>query len=121
MVSFHHVESHTNSSGTAGVNERCQGARMQRMQKVCHSQCMGFSASLLSQTHTRTKVLVPEAHFHAESIAASHVVIGRKTVKLFKILYRSTQRGPTIGNGLTNLYKFYLQKRYSIFSLKVYQ
>ena len=93
---FRRVESHTNSSATAGVNERCQGARMQRTRKVCRSQCMGFSASLLSQTHTRTKIIVPEAHFRAESIAASPVVIQQKTAKLLKLLYSPTQRGPTI-------------------------
>ena len=39
---------------------------------------MGFSASLLLQTHTHAKIIVPEAHFHTESIAASFVVIGQK-------------------------------------------
>ena len=48
-------------------NEHWQGTRMQRRRKVCR---MGFSASLLSQTHTRTKLIVPVA--------------------------RPTQRGPTI-------------------------
>ena len=68
---------------------------MQTTRKGCHSQCMGFSASLLSQTHTHTKIIVPEVHFHTESIAASPVVIGQKTAKLFKFLYWPTQRGPT--------------------------
>ena len=40
--------------------------------------------------------LYPEAHFPAESIAASPVVIGQKTAKLFRLLYSPTQRGPTI-------------------------
>ena len=53
---LHHVESHTNSRGTAGANKRCQGARMQRTRAVCRSQCMGFSASLLSQARTRTNL-----------------------------------------------------------------
>ena len=93
---FRHVKSHANSSGTAGVNERCRGARMQRTPKVCCSQCIGFSASLLLLTHTRTKVIVPEAHFRAELFAASPIVIGRKTAKLFELLYRPTQCGPSI-------------------------
>ena len=62
---------------------------------------MGFSASLLSQTSTRTKVIVPEAHFHAESIAASPVVIGRKTAKLFKLY--AGQLNLVAKNGLCGL------------------
>ena len=69
---------------------------MQRMRKVCHSQCMGFSVSLLLQTHTRTNFTVPEVHFHAEAIGASPVVTGRKTAKLSKFLHSQTQRDPTI-------------------------
>ena len=42
------------------------------------------------------KLIVPEAHFHAETIGASPAVIARKTAKLFKLLYSPTQRGPTI-------------------------
>ena len=61
---------------------------------------MGFSASLLSHTRTSTKVIIPEAHFHAESISASPVVIGRKTTKLFELLYWTTQRGPTMDEDL---------------------
>ena len=56
----------------------------------------GVSASLLSQTRIHTKFIVSEAHFNTDSIAASHVVIARKTAKLFKILYSLIQRGPTI-------------------------
>ena len=55
------------------------------------SQCMGFSALLLLQTHTHTKIIVAKTHFHSELIAASPVVIGQKPAKLFKLLYRTTQ------------------------------
>ena len=42
------------------------------------------------------KFIVPEEHFHADTIGASPAVTARKTVKLFKFLYSPTQRGPTI-------------------------
>ena len=73
--------SHTNSRGTACANEHCQGARMQGMRVVCHSRCMEFSASLLSQTKIHTKFIVPAAHFHTNVIGASPVVIAHKTIK----------------------------------------
>ena len=57
---------------------------------------MGFSASLLLQTQIRTKFIAPEAHFHANTIAASPTVIACKTMKTFNFLYSSTQHGPTI-------------------------
>ena len=57
---------------------------------------MGFSVSLLLQTHTRTKFIVPEVHFHTKSIRASPVVIARKAAKLFKFLHLQTQQDPTI-------------------------
>ena len=53
---FRHVESCTNSRGTAGANKHCQGARVHRTQAVCHPQCMGFSALLLSQPHICTNL-----------------------------------------------------------------
>ena len=67
---------------------------MQRERKVCRSQRMGFSVSLLLRTRTRTNVIVPEAHFHAEAIGASPVVITRKMAMLFKFftLANSTRR-----------------------------
>ena len=106
MKSFvRHEESHMSSNGRAGANDSCRGARTQRTRKVCRSQCMGFSTSLLSQTRTRTKFIGPEAHFHAESIGASPVVIARKTAKLFRFFHLQTQRDPTIvlpKNVLTN-------------------
>ena len=40
--------------------------------------------------------VVPEAHFHAELIAANPVVIGQKIVKLFIFLYWPTPSSPTI-------------------------
>ena len=46
---------------------------MQRKQKVCCSQCMGFFVSLLSQTHTCTINVVPEQHFHTELTGISPV------------------------------------------------
>ena len=84
------------SATTKFANEPCRGAKMQRTRKVCRSQRIGFSVSLPSQTRTRTKFIVPEAHFHAKSIGASSVVIACKTAKLFKILYSPTQRDRTI-------------------------
>ena len=57
---------------------------------------MGFSVSLLLQTHTCTKFIVPEVHFHNESIGTSPVVIARKTAKLFKFLDSPTPRNRTI-------------------------
>ena len=84
------------SRSKAGANKCCQSARMQRTRKVCRSQCMGFSVLLLSQTRTRTKFIVPEVHFHAESIGPSPVVITRKMAKLFKFLHSQTQGDPTI-------------------------
>ena len=44
---FRHVESHMNSRGTAGANECCQGARMQRTWVVCCSQCTYRIAGIL--------------------------------------------------------------------------
>ena len=91
------MESHMNSWGKAGANKHCGGARMQRKQTVCSSQCIGFYVSLLSQTHTHTKFIVPGLHFHAKSIGASPVVIAHKCkmAKLFKFLYSQTQRDCT--------------------------
>ena len=42
------------------------------------------------------KFIVPEAHFHADTIGAGPAVIARKMAKLFKIFNSPTQRGPTI-------------------------
>ena len=69
---------------------------MQRTGKVCHSQCMRFSVSLPLQTHSHTKFIVPEAHFHAKLIDASPAVIACKTAKLFKFLHSPTQCDCTI-------------------------
>ena len=44
--------------------------------------------------------MVPEAHFHTESIGASHVIIARKTAKLFKFLQLHSQRKHTIAHAL---------------------
>ena len=55
-----------------------------------------FAPVTNSYTH---KLIVPEAHFHTDTIGASPAVIVRKTVKLFKFLYSPTQRGPTIVKG----------------------
>ena len=84
------------SRGRVGANESCRGARMQRTRIACHSQCMGFSVSLLLQNCTHTKCIVPKANFHAESIGASPIVIARKTAKLFKFFHLQTQCDPTI-------------------------
>ena len=65
----------------------------------------GFSASLLSQTHIQTKIIIPEAHFHADMIGASPAVIARKMVKLFKFSYSPTQRGPTVGTLILRQFK----------------
>ena len=65
---------------------------MQTTQKVCHSQCMGFSALLLLQIRTCTKLIVQEVYFHAESIGASPIAIAHKMVKLFKLFHLQTQR-----------------------------
>ena len=56
----------------------------------------GVFVLLLSQIRTRTKFTVPEAHFHAESIGASPVVIACKMAMLFKFLHLQTQCDPTI-------------------------
>ena len=42
------------------------------------------------------KLIVPEAHFHVDTIGASPALIARKTAKLFTFLYSLTQRDPTI-------------------------
>ena len=46
---------------------------------------MGFSALLHSQTPTHTKIIVPEAHFHTESVATSPVVIWTKNGEVIQI------------------------------------
>ena len=69
---------------------------MHRMQKVSHSQCMGFSVSILSRTRTCTKFTLPEVHFHTEAIGASLIVIACKMAKLFNFLHSQTQHDPTI-------------------------
>ena len=56
----------------------------------------GFAIFPTSYMCTQTKFIVPEAHFHTESISASPVVIARKTAKLFKFLHLPTQRNRTI-------------------------
>ena len=89
------MEIHTNSRGTAGANERCQGTRMQRMRAVCRSQCMGFSVSLLSQ-FIYVQTYRSRGHFHADTIGASPTVIACRMETLFKFLYLTTQRGPTL-------------------------
>ena len=57
-----------NSWGIACANEHCQGARMQRTRKVCRSRCMGFSGSLVSQTHIHTSTWL----FLSVSIVANY-------------------------------------------------
>ena len=73
---------------------------MVRMRKVhvhvCHSQCMEFSAKLLLQTCALTKFIVSEAHFHAELIGPSPIVITRKPAKLLKFSHLQAQSDPTV-------------------------
>ena len=57
---------------------------------------MGFSVLLLLQTRTRAKFIVPEAHFHTESIVQLPLVIACKTAMLLKFLHSPTQRDCTI-------------------------
>ena len=70
-------------------------------EKVCHSQCMGFSVLVLSLTHTRAKLIVPEGHLHTESIGALLVLTACKMVKLFKFLHSPSQRDRTITKKVT--------------------
>ena len=55
-----------NSRGKVGANQCCQGARMQRMWKVCFSQCMRFSVSLLLQTRTCRKICSTRSTFSCQ-------------------------------------------------------
>ena len=103
MQIIHRVEIHMNLRRRAIANEHCRGVSKQRTQKVCSSLWMGCSASLLRQTHTRTKFITPEVHFHAESIGASLIVIEHKTAKLFKFFNLQTQRNPTIEQARNSL------------------
>ena len=56
----------------------------------------GFCFATFANLYTY-KFIVSEAHFYADTIGASPVVIACKVAKLFKFLYSPTQRGPTIG------------------------
>ena len=89
VVPFRHMESHTSSRETAGANECCHGASMQRTRVVCYSQCtmhglLCFATFTNSNTY---KFIVPEAYFHASTIGANPAVIACKMAKLFKFLY----------------------------------
>ena len=77
-IIVYHAEGHMNSRGKVGSKERCQGVRMQTMRNVCRSQCMGFSVLPLSPTDTRKKIVVLQAHFHAQQTGARTIVITRK-------------------------------------------
>ena len=54
-----------------------------------------FSLATFANSHMH-KIILPEAHFHAESIGTSPVKIARKTAKLFKFLQGPTQRKRTV-------------------------
>ena len=74
-----------NLSGKAGANEYCRGAGMQRTQKYAFHNVWDFLFHYFCKV-VHTKFILPEAHFHTESIGASPVVIAHKKVKLFKFL-----------------------------------
>ena len=54
-----------------------------------------FGLATFTNLH-RHRIIVPEAHFHAESIGTSPVKFACKTAKLFKFLQGPTQRKSTI-------------------------
>ena len=54
-----------------------------------------FCFATIANSHTK-KMIVPEAHFHAELIGTSPVKIAHKTAKLFKFLQGPTQHERTI-------------------------
>ena len=54
-----------------------------------------FSLATFANLHMH-KIMVPEAHFHTESIGTSPVRIAHKTVKLLKFRQGPTQREHTI-------------------------
>ena len=58
-----------------------------------------FCLATVAVSH-KHKFIVPVAHFHAESIGASHVTITRITAKLFKFLRLHSQRERTIDDVL---------------------
>ena len=55
--------------------------RMQKMQKVCRSQCMAFSVKLLSGASMTPNFKYP--NFHMQLIKASLMKIACKRAKLF--------------------------------------